>query len=357
MGRKARPWPRKGRTGFWTKVAGQFVRLADTEREAWVELQRIRGMPSEDARITVERLFDLWLDAIRRDVEATTWESYRKYAQSFIDRHGRVLARDVRERHVDAWLDAHPAWKGCRSLATSVARMPFRWAKRKGYLEQNPLSEMRGRGTGVRRPAPPGAVAAIPQGIRSEEFADLFAFMAATGVRPGEARTLLAERIDLDAGLAIVSGKKGLRPIVLPDAAIEPLRRALARHPHGHVFLNTKGEPWTPGALSEQVRRARQRLGIKDVVAYHARGDLASRLHAAGVDAATIAEILGHKDISRLRTLITHYLKVAPETIRTALGRVSGEPRDDSPGESRARPGKTPDRRRGPKGGSSPSRP
>lgn len=323
MGRKAKPWPRKGRTGFWTKIRGQFVRLADTEREAWVELNRLLGAPAEEARITVERLVDLWLDAVRRDVEPTTWDTYRKYAQSFIDRNGRALARDIQERHIDAWLDAHPTWVGCRSLATSIARMPFRWGKRKGYLEHNPLSEMRGQGARARKPAPPGAVAALPQGIRSEEFADLFAFMTATGVRPGEARTLLAERIDLDAGLAIVKGKKGLRPIVLTDAAIGPLRRAMGRHPKGYVFLNTKGEPWTPGALSEQVRRARQRLGIKDVVAYHARGDLASRLHAAGVDAATIAEILGHKDISQLRTLIVHYLRVDRSVVRKALESIS----------------------------------
>jgi integrase len=71
------------------------------------------------------------------------------------------------------------------------------------------------------------------------------------------------------------------------------------------------------------VRRARQRLGIKDVVAYHARGDLASRLHAAGVDAATIAEILGHKDISQLRTLIVHYLRVDRSVVRKALESIS----------------------------------
>lgn len=321
--------------------------LGDTEREAWVELHRMLGSASVDSRLTVARLADLWLDDRKRKIQPTTFDSYQRYAQSLVDRWGKVQARDIREHHIDRWINARESWDGCRSLATTIARMIFRFGKRKGYLDNNPLSDMRGEGTKARKPADPGALDKVGDGIRSDEFSDLWAFMRATGVRPGEARSLEADRIDLEAMVAVVKGKRGFRLIVLTSEAAEPLRRAVARHSDGVVFRNTKGEAWSPGALSEQVRRARKRSGAGQVVAYNARGDFATRAHAAGVDPATIAELLGHKDTVRLRILLTHYLNVGEDTLREAVERVAAARAAHV--EPRLRPGTPPRKPPGPK--------
>jgi site-specific recombinase XerD len=77
----------------------------------------------------------------------------------------------------------------------------------------------------------------------------------------------------------------------------------------------------------EAAGRARHRSGVSGVVAYHARGIFASRAHAAGADAATIAHLLGHQDISSLKVLIEHYLEVDEDLAREAVEKASA-PRD-----------------------------
>ena len=343
MGRPSKPWRRKGRDGWWAKINGEAVRLADTERQAWVELSRLLGRPST-VRVTVADLVDLWLSFTKRTVKPVTWSNYQIYGQSFVERWGKLLVADIREHHVDEWLDGQPGWIGCRPLATTVVRMCWRWGRRKGHLAVNELAEMRGKGIKARDAATPGAVEALADGFVSEEFADLYRFMVAVGCRPGEARTLRADRIDLDGRIAIVEGKKGLRPVVLPDVVVEPLRRAMARHPQGFVFRSSTGEPWGMSGLSSQVRRARRRLGVGEgVVAYHARGHFASKAHAAGVDAAVIAAHLGHTDISRLAILIKNYLKIDPDLLRDAVERANAPP-CGGPAEPPPPPGTTPRR-------------
>ncbi len=325
-------------------MGGRFVRLGDTEREAWAELNRRladRGEGPVRSRVTVEELADLWLDAKHADIKPNTWEKYQAYAQSLVDHCGQTLARDLRPLHVSGWLKAHPKWGGVRELAMGVVKMMTRWGKREGWLDADPLAEVTVKGAEPRKPAPEGAIEGLEAGIRSERFREILAFMLATGVRPGEARTLEAARIDFGAAMAVVRGKRGERPIVLPGSILGLLRDLCERHPTGPIFRNTLGEPWQDRALSEQFRACRRRAGIKgEVVPYHCRGIFASRAYAAGVDGVTVAKLLGHRDTSRLAILIRHYLSVDQASLASAVERASASsvvapsrpPPDSSPG-------------------------
>lgn len=326
MARPSKPWKRRGRKGWWAKIDGQLVKLADTERQAWVELSRILGRPSgRGPRLTVDELVDIWLDHTRRTVKPVTWRNYEFYAMSFSARWGKQVAEDICERHVDVWLDGQEGWDGCRPLASLIVRMCWRHGRRKRYIAVNELADMRGPGIRARKPAAPGDVEKLVEGIVDPEFADLYRFMVAVGCRPGEARTLRLELVDLVGRIAIVDGKKGLREVVLPDAAIEPLRRAMRRHKTGFAFRAKDGEPWTMGGLSGQVRMARGRAKLPDtLVAYHARGDFASRAHAAGADLADIARCLGHNDTDRLAVLFKHYLRDSKDRLRDVAEKASG---------------------------------
>ena len=330
MGRQARPWPRAGRTGWWTKAGGKFIRLGDTEREAWVELHRLEARKGQGAapgaRLTVPELVDLWLDSQQDHIKPPTWRNNRKYGESFARHCRKVLARELKPLHVRAWLKAHPEWVGCKGLAIATAKQATRWGRREGWLEVDPLADLKGIPAAPRKPAPDGAAEKLPVGIRSEAFRQIFEFMLATGVRPGEVRTLEATQIDLRSRVALVCGKKGERPVLLPESLLEPIRALCQRHTSGPIFRNTKGKPWSDRALSEAFRRARKLADAGEIVAYHTRGIFASRAHAAGVDGVTIASLLGHKDLGKLKVLIRNYLSIDEAKLRDGVEKAQPKP-------------------------------
>lgn len=325
MGRSPKPWPRKDRGGWWCKLNGEFIRLGETEREAWVELNRIlstRGDSTRSrSRLTAPELIDFWLDALT--VKPVTRVQYLKYANDFANHAKKVVARDVKPLHVTSWLKSHPTWVGSRSLAVRVVKLAWRWAKDEGWIEDNPLAGIRAPSVAARAPGEIGNATLLPSGVCTPSFLPLLAFMLGTGCRPGEARTLLSSRVDLEKRITMVEGKKGIRPVVLSDDLVEILRPLCALRPDGTVFVNSLGKPWSEWALRSQFREARKRAGAGNIVPYHCRGIWASKAHAAGVDAATIATALGHKDVSRLAVLIKHYLSVDEAKLRDAVERVS----------------------------------
>lgn len=355
MPRLPKPWPRKGRSGYWTKAGGKFVRLGDTMAESRAELHRMlaargQGLPAA-GRLTVAELVDLWLDDRSSKVKPRTWERYREYAQSLTDHCGRLPARDFRPLHITAWLKSHPGWVSgnTRGLAVGVAKMAFRWAALEGWIDRDPIGLVRAPKGDPRLPAPPGAAESLPAGIRSEAFRVVFEFLLQTGCRPGEARTLTASRIDLEAGVAIVDGKSGPRPVVLTEGLVDLLRPLCLARPAGPVFLNTRGDPWSEKALQAQFARCSARGGGGRMQPYHSRGVFASRAVAGGADSAMVAKYLGHSDTARVGMLVQHYLnpdtadlrKVAERGARPASAAPplpsSGKPARKPPG----RPGRS----------------
>jgi integrase len=107
---------------------------------------------------------------------------------------------------------------------------------------------------------------------------------------------LTASRIDLEAGVATVSGKTGERRVMIPEAARAILEAQMKRWPEGPIMRNTKGKPWRDNAISAQMMRARGRVGIKGVVTYHVCGAFAICAIKNGVPSLLVSKLLGHSD-------------------------------------------------------------
>jgi integrase len=353
MPRVPKPFKRPDRTGYWTKAGKKWTRLGDTKAGAQAELHRLlaaRGQPAPSpGRITVAELIDLWLEEWKSRVKPRTWGRYQEYAQSLTDHCGRALARELKPLHLTAWLKAHPGWasENTRGLALSVAKMAFRWATLEGWIDRDPIGLVRVPKGDPRPPAPPGAAEKLPDGIRSEAFRLIFEFLIQTGCRPGEARTLTASRIALDAGLCTVDGKTGLRDVPLTDAVVGLLRPLCAANPTGPVFRNTRGAEWTEKALQCQFARCSKRGGGGRMQPYHSRGIFASRAVAGGADSAMVAKYLGHADTERVGMLVQFYLNPEEQDLRKAAERAARPSSAAPPPPSDGTPARKPPDRRG----------
>jgi integrase len=237
---------------------------------------------------------------------------------------------------LDSQSGARAAWTRRRMRAT--LQRPFNFAARLGLLPRNPF-------LGVGLPAGNRGrdwTAAEYQTVlrHSEpEFRRLVVFLRFSGARPGEARALRWEQVQLDRGCCILAEHKtarrygaGPRRIYLNRVSARlllwlsrrmagPLARAgqaprvrlamagaliqavqvkvLGALPGERtVFVNSKGRPWTKSALTQYLLRLRRRLGLPEDLKLHGcRHTFATGAILNGVDVATLGQLLGHRSL------------------------------------------------------------
>jgi integrase len=127
-----------------------------------------------------------------------------------------------------------------------------------------------------------------------------------------ELRALTWADVDLDTGLIHVVRSWDAR-----EGPIEPKSRAGRRHvpfggrlrrllveQHLHtggvglVFGRTSDFPFDPSTVASRSRRAWERAGLQPITMHEARHTCASLMIAAGLDAKTVSEYLGHSSIT-----------------------------------------------------------
>ena len=143
-----------------------------------------------------------------------------------------------------------------------------------------------------------------------------------TGARVGELVNLRWEAVDLDRGRIVLDRRKTDSTTGLMISA--PLRAVLEALPRGtpqaHVFTRTDGTPWERHNIQSAFYRARDRAGLRKGLSVHSlRHSFASWLVADGVPLRTVAELLGHSNI----TQTARYAHLAPENLREAVDRIA----------------------------------
>ncbi len=146
----------------------------------------------------------------------------------------------------------------------------------------------------------------LPLGRRDRA---LLEFMYGTGARVAETVALDLADVDLDDGVAIVTGKGDRQRLVpvggaacrairayLPDRLV--LRRG--RPDPGAVFLNGRGRRLTRQGVWGIVRKQARRAGIDPTrVSPHVlRHSAATHMVEGGADLRTVQELLGHASVS-----------------------------------------------------------
>lgn len=164
-----------------------------------------------------------------------------------------------------------------------------------------------------------------------------FLFLMETGCRPGEARALKWDRVQLQIGKVVIAAgmdqgiykdhtkERDVRIIPLAPTLQQALL-ALPKGTPGSFVFTFKGKPFTYKLIWRTWRKAAQAAGV-DVCMYQGtRHSIASQAINCGIPLEVIGGMLGHKS----RASTTRYAHMNDETLKMMLNR-TGQVAEDGP--------------------------
>lgn len=255
------------------------------------------------------------------DLARSTKARYRTITESYIvPAIGGLRLREMTVPAVDRFLranaDGHGATtaKGSRSVLSNMVGL----AIRHGAMTANPTRDTR-KITVTKKAVmalTPEETKELLTRIAGDQCAveldlvHLMAFIAATGVRIGEACGLRPPQVDLQRGLIEVNAtvtdfgleertktEAGWRVIGVPPCTVELLRHRLSDPSYSTgevIFPSPLGRIRDTSNTAADLRRVFDRAGFDWVSSHTLRKTVATRLDDAGFSARQIADHLGH---------------------------------------------------------------
>jgi integrase/recombinase XerC len=336
-GRKPKPWWDKDSKKWRVVIGGIRHDLAaghENEDAATLRFHQLLGGMAElekreAAGPTVRDLIKRLLAHAIKHVAPETYVFYLRHLGSFDKRHGTRPALEIRPYHVTEWCEAHPWGQSTRASAIGCVKRVYRWSKRQGIIDSNPIADLEKPRVKVRENIMTAdQFRLILSTTTDQPWRDLLEGLWETGCRPSELSTVAAKDLDLDNGVMHVKNKtrnhKGAtRPIYLTAKMTEIVKRLAAIHPTGPLFINTKGKPWTRNSMYCRFARIRKALNFGgEATAYATRHLYATDALEKEVPIATVAELLGHTDTKMISRIYSHlrdrkdHLKAAANKIR-----------------------------------------
>ncbi len=348
------------KNGLWQaslQIAGvRKIVYAKTEREARQKLQELRrqatvqGALPDPGKRTVNDLLSAWLEA-----KAPRWRPRTLADWRYVcDVHLRPTLGKVRlskltpERihhhlaHLEAQGKGRTALKVYRALSAACA-LAVRW----GWLAQNPCERADAPRYRPQRKEvwTPAELQRFLQETEGHRLGPLWAFLAASGCRLGEALGLTWQDVDWE-GQAVhvrqtlqrVNGEwvlqepkteAGRRTVALPPWGLSALKRQRAqqaawrlkagagwRNTWGLVFTTPQGSPLHGPVVAHALRRECARLGLPPLTPHGLRHWHASLLLAARVPLPEVAQRLGHATPAVTTNIYAHALKGADQAVQ-----------------------------------------
>lgn len=335
----------------------------------------------------VPALVDQFLDWVQRNRSPDTYEWYRYRLQRFCDRHGQLQTKALRPFHVQQWIDGYPdlSKTSRRNYIRSIKRC-LKWAQQQGYIDTNPIAHLEVPSAERRETLiTENAYESLMTFVRDPGFRDLIEATWETGCRPQESLRLEARHVEFDRLRWVfprkeAKGKKAPRIVYLNHRSAEITRNLVERFPSGTLFRNSRGKRWTTCAVNCAFDRVRIRMAKSEMkqrgeqISENAirelapelnptrtsRGELiqksdadlrceakmkliarwatrnipryslyalrhawATRALKSGIDALTVAILMGHSDPSTLAKVYQH-LSHDPDHLLNQANRVSG---------------------------------
>lgn len=236
------------------------------------EQDRRIAQENAGAGMRLAELFDRFLDWVLQHRSADTYAWYQYRLQRFADRFPDLTIGQLRPYHVQQWVDSYPDHTPTttRNYMRCIKRC-VRWAKSLGYVDSNPIEHL-SMPAGLPREVyiNPQQFAELLSLTPDECFIDLITITYETGCRPQESLRIEIRHIDLKNQRWVMprseaKGKEAPRVVYLSDKAVEIMRRLIADRTNGYLFLNSRGKPWTTSAVNCAFQRIQHRLGMAEM--------------------------------------------------------------------------------------------
>lgn len=163
--------------------------------------------------------------------------------------------------------------------------------------------------------------------VRRPVYRAFFLFLMKQGCRPGEARALKWQDVDLKQEQVIIRAamdrgqyrpstkEKNVKYLPLHPAVIEALRQ-LPRSLSGYVFINQAGRPLSKTRILNQWTKAAKAAGLNIGCYQGTKHSLCCQAANRGVPLNLLAEFCGHKDPRSTKK----YAEIRTETLRRVWG-------------------------------------
>ena len=135
------------------------------------------------------------------------------------------------------------------------------------------------------------------EGRISPWAANLLRLSLVCALRPGEARTLRWDQLDISRRAMTVIGKTGPRMVHLTDIAVVILEATPRVEGCLYVFAGRRhGRPIA--AINGSLRLIRKRAGLPNLRPHDLRHSAATHALASGADVRSVQALLGHADLA-----------------------------------------------------------
>ena len=304
--------------GFWyTKVAGQQIKLSQDKREARTLFHKMmaRDKPAATGtacQLSVRKLCDTYLDRTRADKSDGRHEVQVLHLKKFTAGFGHRRPESLKPHEVNDWLATLTLGGSTKALCVTIVKAAFNWATREGYLQASPLTGLKRRKVARReRVLTRDEQRRVFERV-SPAFRDFLTVLVKTGCRPfTEAARLTAAAIDFEKGRSAFTkhknAKKGKpRVVYYPPPVLARLKELAEERPEGLLFRNRQGDAWNRDNVSKYLGHVAADLGIERFPCYSLRTTYISAALAKGVPVETVAALCGNSP----RIIYQHYNSV-----------------------------------------------
>jgi integrase len=381
------PFWRSERNCWYVQNGTTQVRLSPDKDEAWRLWHEFMARPPEQQEAAASSgpdahavsVLDAFLDWCQKHKAGRTYDWYLNYLESFARSlpSGLTVAK-LKPFHVQQWIDGNPTWKTGQRGAIIAVQRAFNWAVRMGLIASNPVRSLEKPKAGRREHViSDEQFKLIISLIRDLEFRDLLTVCWETGCRPQEVLSVETSHVNAADGCWVFpvdesKGKERQRIVYLTNTALEITKRRMAGRHFGPLFLNTDGLPWTASALNCRFSRLRLALGRKkaeelgltppkikrltkaqridgmvrqkhldamherqrEIAAtgrrivpryslYTFRHSWCTHALERGVDAVTVAVLMGHRDTTMISRVYAHLMQ-RRDHLRDAVKKAAG---------------------------------
>ncbi len=317
---------------------------------------------------TLNSWLDTWLGIMKPNLKPSTYASYERVLRVHVRPPlgsltlSKITAADL-DRLYGAMLESgrsdYREGEGLsprtvRYCSTIVGRV-LKDAMRKGLIPRNPAELADAPRAGKTSPEADMSWSALDlhtflAATAHEYYGPVWAFLASTGCRRGEALGLRWSDLDLDARRASlvqsvqkVAGKviigdvktsSSRRRIALDDATVTVLRDQRKRQAEarlavggawsdlGLVFTGATGEPFYPETVTRTFHKRIRTLGLPPIKLHGLRHTWASLALEAGVHAKVVQERLGHANVGITLNIYSHVAPVMHEEAAETVARL-----------------------------------